>query len=113
MKNLPDTGIDNVFFLEKSCGKMYTIFSAVQRQHRKSDVMTSFCLTACSAVYYHAGSSLEESNIPQWIYWLGKTNSRPGRLQAASLPGCSRCMELYIIEAWHVVDRVCADEWSK
>jgi hypothetical protein len=30
---------------------MYTIFSAVQRQQRKSDVMTSFGLTACSAVY--------------------------------------------------------------
>jgi hypothetical protein len=50
--------IDNVFFLEKSRRKMYTIFSAVQRQHRKSDVMTYFGLTACSAVYYHAGSSL-------------------------------------------------------
>jgi hypothetical protein len=46
--NLEDTGIDNVFFLEKSCRKMYTIFSAVQRQQRKSDVMTSFGLT----VYY-------------------------------------------------------------
>jgi hypothetical protein len=31
---------------------MYTIFSAVQRQLRKSDVMTSFGLTACSAIYY-------------------------------------------------------------
>jgi hypothetical protein len=31
---------------------MYTIFSAVQRQHRKSDVMMSFGLTACSAIYY-------------------------------------------------------------
>jgi hypothetical protein len=57
MKNLQDTGIDNVFFLEKSCRKMYTIFSTVQRQQRKSDVMTSFGLTA---VYYHAGSSLEK-----------------------------------------------------
>jgi hypothetical protein len=37
---------------------MYTIFSAVQGQQRKSDVMTSFGLTVCSAVYYHAGSSL-------------------------------------------------------
>jgi hypothetical protein len=37
---------------------MYTIFSAVQRQQRKNDVMTLFGLTACSAVYYHAGSSL-------------------------------------------------------
>jgi hypothetical protein len=51
-KNLQDTGIDNVLFLEKSCRKMYTIFSAVQRQQRKSDVVTSFGLTACSAVYY-------------------------------------------------------------
>jgi hypothetical protein len=51
-KNLQDTAIDNVFFLEKSCKKMYAIFSAVQRQQRKSDVMTSFGLTACSAVYY-------------------------------------------------------------
>jgi hypothetical protein len=31
---------------------MYTIFSAVQRQQRKSDVMAYFGLTACSAVYY-------------------------------------------------------------
>jgi hypothetical protein len=52
-----DTGIDNVFFLEKSCRKMNTIFSAVQRQQRKSDVMTSFDLTACSAVYYQ---------VPHW-----------------------------------------------
>jgi hypothetical protein len=56
MKNQQDAGMDNVFFLEKSCRKMYTIFSAVQRQQRKSDVMTSFGLTACSAVYYHARS---------------------------------------------------------
>jgi hypothetical protein len=48
-----------VFFLEKSCRKMYIIFSAVQRQQRKSDVMTSFGLTTCSAVYYHAGSSFD------------------------------------------------------
>jgi hypothetical protein len=31
---------------------MYAIFSAVQRQHRKSDVVTSFGRTAGSAVYY-------------------------------------------------------------
>jgi hypothetical protein len=49
---MQETGIDNVFFLEKSCRKMYAILSAVQRQQRKSDVMTSFGLTACSAVYY-------------------------------------------------------------
>jgi hypothetical protein len=58
MKNLQDTRIDNVYFLEKSCRKMYTIFSAVQRQRRKGDVMTSFGLAACSAICYHAGSSL-------------------------------------------------------
>jgi hypothetical protein len=56
--DLQDTGIDKVFFLEKSCRKMYTVFSAVQRQQRKSDVKTYFGLAACSAVYYHAGSSL-------------------------------------------------------
>jgi hypothetical protein len=48
MKNMQDTGIDNVFFLEKSCRKIYTIFSAV-RQQRKSDVMTSFGLTPPTA----------------------------------------------------------------
>jgi hypothetical protein len=49
--------------------KMYTIFSAVQRQQRKSDVMTSFGLTTCSAIYYHAGSSLK--GLSQfWVqYW--------------------------------------------
>jgi hypothetical protein len=36
---------------------MYTIFSAVQRQQRKSDVMTYFGLATCSAVYYCAGFS--------------------------------------------------------
>jgi hypothetical protein len=46
------------FLLDKSCRKMYTIFSAVLRQQRKSDVITSFGLTACSAVYYQAGSPL-------------------------------------------------------
>jgi hypothetical protein len=45
------------FLFGKTCRKMYTIFSAVQRQQRKSDVMTSFGFTASSAVYYHAGSS--------------------------------------------------------
>jgi hypothetical protein len=55
MKNMQDTGIDNVYFLEKSGRKMYTIFSAVQRQLMKSDVITYFGLTARSAIYYHAG----------------------------------------------------------
>jgi hypothetical protein len=62
MKNLQDISIDNVFFLEKSCRKMNTIFSAVQRQQRKSDVMMFFDLTACSAIYYHTGSSLAEAS---------------------------------------------------
>jgi hypothetical protein len=57
MKTLQDTGIDNIFSLEKSSRNMYMIFSAVKRQQRKSDVMTSFGLAACSAVNYHAGSS--------------------------------------------------------
>jgi hypothetical protein len=51
-KNLQDTGIDNVLFwinpVEKST-----------RQQRKSDVMTSFGLTACSAVYYQ---------VPHYIF---------------------------------------------
>jgi hypothetical protein len=45
MKYLQDSGIDNVLFLEKSCTKMYTIFSAVQRQQRKSDVMPSMLVS--------------------------------------------------------------------
>jgi hypothetical protein len=44
------------FSYEKSARRRYRqcflFFSAVQRQQRKSDVMTSFGLTACSAVYY-------------------------------------------------------------
>jgi hypothetical protein len=38
-------------------GKMYTIFSAVQRQQRKGDVMAYFGLPACSAVYYQVPHS--------------------------------------------------------
>jgi hypothetical protein len=53
MKNLQDTGIDNVFFWI-----MYTIFSAVLRQQMKSDVMTSFGHSDRSAIYYQAGSPL-------------------------------------------------------
>jgi hypothetical protein len=37
---------------------MYTIFSAVLRQQRKGDVMTSFGNSADSAVYYLTSSSL-------------------------------------------------------
>jgi hypothetical protein len=42
------------------------MFSAVQRQQRKSDVMTSFGLTACSAVYYqvpHLGTQAHEHGL--------------------------------------------------
>jgi hypothetical protein len=49
-KNLQDAGIDNVFFLEKSCGKMYTIFPRCNVNRGK---VTSFGLTACSNVYYY------------------------------------------------------------
>jgi hypothetical protein len=46
------------FLLDKSCrkmsGKMHTIFSAVLRQKRKSDVMTSFGHATRSAIYYKA-----------------------------------------------------------
>jgi hypothetical protein len=37
---------------------MYTIFSAVLRQQRKSDVMMYFGFSARSAVYYESGSPL-------------------------------------------------------
>jgi hypothetical protein len=43
------------FLLDKSCRKMCTIFSAVLRQQRTSDVMTTCGLSARSAVYYEAG----------------------------------------------------------
>jgi hypothetical protein len=43
---------------------MYTIFSAVLRQQRKSDVMTYFGHSSRSAVYYKAGSQLEEICCP-------------------------------------------------
>jgi hypothetical protein len=45
---------------------MYTIFSAVQRQQRKSDAMASFGLTACSAVYYQVPHC-------RFIIWLQKS----------------------------------------
>jgi hypothetical protein len=48
------------FILDKSCGKMYPIFSAVLRQQRKSDVMVYFGLAARSTVYYEAGSPLSD-----------------------------------------------------
>jgi hypothetical protein len=76
MKNRQDAGIDNVFFLEKSCRKMYTIFSAVQHQQRKSDVMTSFGLTACSAdlpIYYFAASNISKRRSPVWLHCMPAT----------------------------------------
>jgi hypothetical protein len=51
--------LDNRFFwinLDKFCRKMYTIFSTVLRQQRKSDAMMSFGHSARSASYYEAGS---------------------------------------------------------
>jgi hypothetical protein len=39
------------FLLDKSCRKMHTIFSAVLRQLRKSDVMTSIGHSARNSVY--------------------------------------------------------------
>jgi hypothetical protein len=46
------------FLLDKSCRKMYTIYSAVLRQQRKSDVMRYFGHTARSAVYFKPDSLL-------------------------------------------------------
>jgi hypothetical protein len=66
-KNLQDTGIDNVFLLEKSCRKkMYTIFSAVQRQQEKwrHDVFWSHRLQRCLL----SGSSLHVSHY--WSFGL-------------------------------------------
>jgi hypothetical protein len=51
------------FLLDKSCGKMYTISSAVLRQQRKSDVMTYFGHSDHSAVCYQAGSSFDTKPI--------------------------------------------------
>jgi hypothetical protein len=53
MKNLQDARIDNVLFWINPVEK-----SAVLCQQRKSDVLTSFGLAACSAIYYKAGSPL-------------------------------------------------------
>jgi hypothetical protein len=50
---------------------MYTIFSVVQRQQRKSDVMTYFGLTACSAVYYQ---------VPYWRFLIRPVHVRHKRL---------------------------------
>jgi hypothetical protein len=63
------------FLLDKSCRKMYTIFSAVLRQQRKSEIMTSsFGHTARSAIYYQAGFPLNRffffsvRQFPTWFY---------------------------------------------
>jgi hypothetical protein len=84
-KHLQDTGLDNVFFLEKSCRKMYTIFSAVQRQQRKSDVMTSLCLTACSAVYYQ---------VPHCRFLI--TGVKPGVVQGVPSLICKKSLKFTI-----------------
>jgi hypothetical protein len=46
------------FLLDKSCRNQHTTFSAVLRQQRKSDVMTSFGHSARSTIHCKAGSSL-------------------------------------------------------
>jgi hypothetical protein len=53
----------------------------VQRQQRKSDVMTSFGFAACSAVYYHASSSLHYPPCEVPIAY------RTMILQLVSIPG--------------------------
>jgi hypothetical protein len=58
MKNQQDAGYRQCFVLDKSCRKMYTIFSVLLYQQRKSVVMASFGHTGRSAVYYKAGSPL-------------------------------------------------------
>jgi hypothetical protein len=74
-KNLQDTGIDNVFILEKSCRKMYTIFSAVQRQQRNSDVMTSFGRTA----YYQVPHFPHCRVLPQGVAHQPRVRSTRGK----------------------------------
>jgi hypothetical protein len=58
MTHLQDAGIDNVFFWINPVEKC--IFSAVLRQQRQSDGMTSFGLSARSAVCYEARCPLAE-----------------------------------------------------
>jgi hypothetical protein len=54
---------------DKSCRKMYMIFSAVLCQQRKRDAITSFGHPVRSAIYYKAGSPC------QWIIWkFGSTD---------------------------------------
>jgi hypothetical protein len=53
--------------LDKSCRKMHTIFSAVLRQQKKSDVMTYFGHPARSAVYCEVGSPLDNGFTTQWF----------------------------------------------
>jgi hypothetical protein len=57
------------FLFDKSCRKMYTIFSAVLRQQRKSDVMTSFGQSARSTVYYTASSHWKGQNNRAYFTW--------------------------------------------
>jgi hypothetical protein len=60
MKNLQDAGVDNVLFWINE----YDLFrGATVPQQRQSDVMTSFLLSARSAVYYEAGSPLVGGRI--------------------------------------------------
>jgi hypothetical protein len=48
------SSIDNIW--NKSCRKIYTIFSAVLRQLRKSDIISSLGQSARSVVYCQSGS---------------------------------------------------------
>jgi hypothetical protein len=59
-----DAGMDNVIFWMNPVDKMYTIFSAVLRQQRESDVMTSFDHSDRSAIYYASHSPLSTNGLP-------------------------------------------------
>jgi hypothetical protein len=89
VKNLQDTGIDNVFSWENPSRKMYTIFSAVQRQQSKSDVMTYFGLTACSAVYYQVVLLFLKS-FHVWVSYINKFKFSQVSKYLQSLKGQSR-----------------------
>jgi hypothetical protein len=72
---------------------MYTIFSAVLRQQRKSDVMTSFGHSARSAVYHKAISHYMQATVK-----CGKTQcqisaatefNRKGKATSVTLKLCA------------------------
>jgi hypothetical protein len=104
MDTLSETVLDGnyrqCFLLDKSCRKMYPIFSAVLRQQRKSDVMTYFGHTARSAIYYKAGSTIiirTEYNIVHCCRFWNMGCTTP----AASFPerpvrGCLASWESFV-----------------